>query len=47
MVVRLVSQYLKALLLGAGVVTYSYESTILIDQSEQNAFPQIAAGEAS
>ncbi len=28
-------------------VTYSYESTILIDQSEQNAFPQTAAGEAS
>ncbi len=28
-------------------VTYSYEKTILIDQSEQNAFPQTAAGEAS
>ncbi len=28
-------------------VAYSYESTILIDQSEQNAFPQTAVGEAS
>ncbi len=28
-------------------VTYSYESTILIDHLEQNAFPQTAAGEAS
>ncbi len=47
MVVRFVSQYLEELLLGAGVVTYSYESTIRLDQSEQNAFPQTAAGEAS
>ncbi len=28
-------------------LTYSYESTILIDQSEQNTFPKTGAGEAS
>ncbi len=28
-------------------VTYSYESTIVIDPSEQNAFPQTAAEEPS